>query len=191
MRLDYLHERRVGPSPRRLAWMIRSAELLTPRDGRRWREYRSRVIEHPERDAALALLERGVTTGIDRKLVLEGATSADCLIECEHAVIWVEGKRNDWLEYSATRDVTRDQLRATPRRRGSMPRPSAKIRAWSSATSTSSSTTSSCCLTATVPRRGAVGGHTSAPASAVASARGSGRLGGRRSRSSGRRLGSC
>ena len=25
-------------------------------------------------------------------------------------LIWIEGKRNDWLEYSATWDVTRDQL---------------------------------------------------------------------------------
>ncbi len=90
--------------------MIRNAELLTPRDGRRWREYRSRVIEHPNRDAGLALLDRGQTAGIDRKLVLEGPTSADCLVECEQAVIWIEGKRNDWLDYSTTWDVTRDQL---------------------------------------------------------------------------------
>jgi len=32
------------------------------------------------------------------------------LIECERAVIWVEGKRNDWLDYSTKWDVTRDQL---------------------------------------------------------------------------------
>jgi len=109
-RLDYRTERRVAPSARRLAWMIRNAELLTPRDGRRWHEYRSRVIEHPDRDKALTLLDRGDTAGIDRKLVLEGPTSADCLVECEHAVIWIEGKRNDWLDYSTTWDVTRDQL---------------------------------------------------------------------------------
>jgi hypothetical protein len=110
IRLDYLEERRVAPSARRLAWMIRNAELLAPRDGRRWRDYRSRVIEHPDRDTALSLLDRGQTAGIDRKLVLEGPTSADCLIECEWMVIWIEGKRNDWLDYSATWDVTRDQL---------------------------------------------------------------------------------
>ncbi len=110
LRLDYLDERRIAPSARRLAWMIRNAELLTPRDGRRWREYRSRVIEHPDRDAALALLDRDLTEGIERKLLLEGPTCADCLIECEHAVIWIEAKRNDWLDYSTTWDVTRDQL---------------------------------------------------------------------------------
>ena len=38
------------------------------------------------------------------------ATRADCLIECEHMVIWIEGKRNDWLAYSTTWDLTRDQL---------------------------------------------------------------------------------
>jgi hypothetical protein len=51
--------------------MIRNAELLTPRDGRRWHGYRSRVVEHPDRDGALELLDRGTTAGIDRKRLLE------------------------------------------------------------------------------------------------------------------------
>jgi hypothetical protein len=58
----------------------------------------------------LEKLDRGETKGIDRLLILEGRTSADCLIECEQAVIWIEGKRNDWLDYSTSWDVTRDQL---------------------------------------------------------------------------------
>lgn len=103
-------ERRVPPSPRRLAWLIRNAERLTPRDGRRWREYGPRVINNPSRADALAKLDTGDSHGIDRRLILEGPTSADCLVECERAVIWVEGKRNDWLDYSTTWDVTRDQL---------------------------------------------------------------------------------
>jgi hypothetical protein len=45
-----------------------------------------------------------------RALILEGPTSADCLIECEHAIIWIEGKRFDWLAPSTTWDVARDQL---------------------------------------------------------------------------------
>jgi hypothetical protein len=110
VRLDYLQERRVRPSSRRLAWMIRNAERLTPRDGRRWHEYRARVIENPGNAAALKQLDRGETSGLEAKLSLEGPTSADCLIECDRTIIWVEGKRNDWLDYSTTWDVTRDQL---------------------------------------------------------------------------------
>jgi hypothetical protein len=103
-------ERRVPASPRRLAWLIRNAERLTPRAGRRWREYDRRVMKNAGRKAALAKLEAGNSRGISRRLILEGDTSADCLIECDKAVIWVEGKRNDWLDYSTTWDVTRDQL---------------------------------------------------------------------------------
>jgi hypothetical protein len=103
-------ERRIPPSPDRLAWMIENAERLAPLHGRRWREYRRRVMENPRRDEALAKLRSGVTQGIDRRLKLEGSTSSDCLIECDQTVIWVEGKRNDWLAYSTSWDVTRDQL---------------------------------------------------------------------------------
>jgi hypothetical protein len=90
--------------------MIRNADRLAPREGRKWREYRRRVIENPRRAEALDRLDRDETNGIDRLLILEGRTAADCLIECRHAVIWIEGKRNDWLDYSTTWDVTRDQL---------------------------------------------------------------------------------
>jgi len=110
IRLDYVKERRVPPSALRLAWMIRNVERLASRDGRRWREYRARVLENPQRAAALETLDEGEINGLDPKLILEGSTSADCLIECERAVIWIEGKRNDWLDYSTTWDVTRDQL---------------------------------------------------------------------------------
>jgi len=75
-----------------------------------WRQYDRRVIKNPGRADALAKLDAGDSHGIDRRLILEGNTSADCLIECEKAIIWVEGKRNDWLDYSTTWDVTRDQL---------------------------------------------------------------------------------
>lgn len=108
---EYKRERRVPPSPRRLAWMIRNAEYLVPRDGSNWDAYRVRVIENPARTGALEQLDHGAAGAtIDSRLVLEGATAADCLIECEHMVIWIEGKRNDWLAYSTTWDVTRDQL---------------------------------------------------------------------------------
>lgn len=110
VRIDYVREPQVQPSARRLAWMIRNAGRLSPRDGRRWREYQTRVVENPRRASALEDLDRGETRGLDKKLILEGPTSADCLIECEDTVIWVEGKRNDWLDYSTTWDVTRDQL---------------------------------------------------------------------------------
>jgi hypothetical protein len=110
VRIAFDVEQRRPASPARLAWMIINAERLAPRDGRRWREYRSRVTENPRRDQALTMLREGRREGIDRRLILEGSTCADCLIECEHAVIWVEGKRNDWLSYGTDWDVTRDQL---------------------------------------------------------------------------------
>jgi hypothetical protein len=43
-------------------------------------------------------------------MILEGATYADCLIETERAVVWIEGKRNDWLSPATRWDVSRDQL---------------------------------------------------------------------------------
>jgi len=98
------------PRRGRLAWMIRNAKRLAPRDGAKWREYRRRIIENPRREDALQRLDDGMSNGIDRLLVLEGRTSAGCLAVCEEAVIWIEGKRNDWLDYSIRWDVTRDQL---------------------------------------------------------------------------------
>lgn len=103
-------ERTVPASPSRLAWMIRNAHRLAPQDGRRWREYGTRVIHNPKKDKALQQLDRGKTNDIPKELILEGATHADCLIECDHAFVWIEGKRNDWLAPSITWDVTRDQL---------------------------------------------------------------------------------
>ena len=90
--------------------MIRNAHRLAPQDGRRWREYASRVIQNPARDKALCLLDRGTADAIPRQLILEGPTHADCLIECEKAFVWIEGKRNDWLSPCTKWDVTRDQL---------------------------------------------------------------------------------
>jgi hypothetical protein len=102
-------ERSVEPSARRLAWMLENAERLAPRDGGRWREFEQRVITNPQRDAARRLLETG-DTRIPPRLKLEGATHADCLIETARAVIWIEGKRNDWLAPAITWDAVRDQL---------------------------------------------------------------------------------
>ena len=103
-------EREVEPSPARLGWMIRNAHRLAPTDGRLWREYRRRVIDNPGRDEALRTLDDGDAKGLSKNLKLEGCTHADCLIECERAFVWIEGKRNDWLSPSIKWDVTRDQL---------------------------------------------------------------------------------
>lgn len=43
-------------------------------------------------------------------LTLEGETSGDCVIECEDAIVWIEGKRHDWLAPHTTWDSARDQL---------------------------------------------------------------------------------
>jgi hypothetical protein len=103
-------ERLVEPSPERLAWMIRNAHRLAPADGRQWREYRRRVIDNPKKEEALRKLDAGQADGIPKELKLEGSTHADCLVECEKAFVWIEGKRNDWLSPSTKWDVTRDQL---------------------------------------------------------------------------------
>jgi len=103
-------ERTVAPSAGRLAWMIRNAHKLAPVDGRQWREYRRRVIDNPKKEEALRKLDAGDLKRIPAKLKLEGCTHADCLIECEKAFVWVEGKRNDWLSPNIKWDVTRDQL---------------------------------------------------------------------------------
>lgn len=102
-------EIRVSASPLRLAWMLRNARLLVPHDGRNWQELRSRAA-HPQREQWLALLDQGISNGLPGRLCFEGPTCCDCLIECERAIIWVEGKRNDWVATSTEWDVTRDQL---------------------------------------------------------------------------------
>jgi hypothetical protein len=103
-------ERTVAPSAQRLAWMIRNAHKLAPADGRMWREYTRRVTDNPDKEEALRKLDAGDSKGIPAKLTLEGCTHADCIIECEKAFVWVEGKRNDWLSPNIKWDVTRDQL---------------------------------------------------------------------------------
>jgi hypothetical protein len=104
-------EKRVPASPTRLAWMIENVERLMPADGRRWREVLRRILKDPAaRDRALQILKSGTAKGVPKEFILEGDTSADCLIECERAVLWIEGKRNDWLSPHTTWDSSRDQL---------------------------------------------------------------------------------
>jgi hypothetical protein len=151
-------ERSVAPSPRRLARMLENAERLAPRDGGRWREFEQRVITNPHRDAARRLLETG-DTRIPPCLKLEGATHADCLIETAGAVIWIEGKRNDWLAPAITPFGTNSP--ATPRPRTWSPPRYANDPSSLSATSTRSSITSRRCSTATAPAHGAPAGRIS------------------------------
>ena len=104
------NEQCIPPSASRLAWMIRNAHRLTPRDGRNWSEYTHRVINNPLKEATLRRLDTGDSTGVPQQLRLETASHCDCLIECEKAYVWIEGKRNDWLDVSTKWDVLRDQL---------------------------------------------------------------------------------
>jgi hypothetical protein len=103
-------EMEVSPTPARLSWMIRNVDSLTPQDGRRWKTLHQRLEDRDAVRSALALLDAGKIQGLQRALILEGKTHADCLIECESAFLWIEGKRFDWLSPSTTWDVTRDQL---------------------------------------------------------------------------------
>jgi hypothetical protein len=110
LELHFETEKTFRPSAARLAWMIRHAELLVPRDGRRWRELQARVVDDRRRQEVLARLDAGAEGDVPRNFILEGPTHADCLVECERAVLWIEGKRNDWLDPGTTWDVARDQL---------------------------------------------------------------------------------
>src|SRR5205809_3481204 len=108
LNIDLTFERKVPATRSRLIWMLKNAEKLVPLDGSRWAELRKRVGDQDRIDKFLASLKAG--EAIPRELVLEGKTNGDCLIECEHALIWMEGKRFDWLSPSTTWDVSRDQL---------------------------------------------------------------------------------
>jgi hypothetical protein len=103
-------EMKVPPTAARLAWMIRNVQHLTPLDGKSWRQLPGRVANPVKTARALALLDSGQTDSLPRGFALEGETCADCLIECEKSIIWIEGKRFDWLSPSTKWDVTRDQL---------------------------------------------------------------------------------
>ncbi len=102
-------EQEVPATASRLAWMIKNVNLLSP-PGRQWRILRDRVSDGDAVQKALRSLERGDVTGVPRTLQLEGKTHADCLIECEHVFIWIEGKRYDWLSPSTDWDISRDQI---------------------------------------------------------------------------------
>ncbi len=103
-------EAEVGPTPQRLAWMIRNAHRLVPQNGQQWRQLGRRVRNREAIERALSRLDCGEVRGVPKALILEGKTHADCLIECEGAFIWIEGKRLDWLSPCTTWDVNRDQL---------------------------------------------------------------------------------
>lgn len=100
----------VPASAMRLLWMIKNAQLLIPSNARQWDVYRTRVGNHPRLDETVLRLAEGNRDGVPTDLILEGSTRCDCLIEGEHAIIWVEGKRFDWLSPGIRWDITRDQL---------------------------------------------------------------------------------
>lgn len=101
-------ELEVSATPARLIWMLENASRLVPSNGRNWGQLSKRVADQAKVREAIEALKAGKAPA--REFVLEGRTHADCLIECEHALIWIEGKRFDWLSPSTTWDVNRDQL---------------------------------------------------------------------------------
>ena len=107
--IDLELEREVPATASRLAWMLKNVDRLVHSDGRLWGALRQRVADRVRVEEALASLA-AEKVEIPRDLVLEGNTHADCLIDCEHVLIWIEGKRDDWLSQSTKWDVTRDQL---------------------------------------------------------------------------------
>ncbi len=85
--MDLDPEKKVSATPARLCWMLQNADKLVPTDGRRWEELRQRVSDRDRVKKALISLMAGKP--VPRELVLEGETHSDCLIECEHAFIWI------------------------------------------------------------------------------------------------------
>jgi hypothetical protein len=101
-------ERKVRATKDRLIWMLRNANSLTPRNRRRRDELRGRVKDQNAVHEAIENLKAGKAPR--KGFGLEGPSHADCLIECEHMFLWIEGKRFDSLDPSTTWDVCRDQL---------------------------------------------------------------------------------
>lgn len=101
-------ERTVPATGKRLIWMLENASSLAPRDGKEWRELVRRTEDPEAVRRGIEFLKAGKSPG--KRLILEGRTSADCLIECERALIWIEGKRFDWIDPATKWDVSRDQL---------------------------------------------------------------------------------
>lgn len=102
------NELKVAASGRRLRWLLANGMRLTPSDGRRWRELETRSRRVTSLDAVDRCLDAGVT--LPPLLALEGETSGDCVIEGGDAIVWIEGKRHDWLAPHTTWDSARDQL---------------------------------------------------------------------------------
>src|SRR5262245_29968836 len=57
--VHFAKERRVKASPDRLAWLIRNAHRLAPSNGKKWKDYRKRVLDNPRREEALERLDAG------------------------------------------------------------------------------------------------------------------------------------
>ncbi len=108
LRVHLENELKVPAGARRLRWLLANGARLTPSDGRRWRELETRTRRVASLDAVDRCLDAGVS--LPPLLTLEGETSGDCVIECEDAIVWIEGKRHDWLAPHTTWDSARDQL---------------------------------------------------------------------------------
>lgn len=104
-------EKKVPATAKRLIWMLEHASSLTPLDGKKWLQLQKRVANRAKVRKAIEVLKSDTNPPrVPRDLILEGPSHADCLIECDHAYIWIEGKRYDWIAPSTTWDVSRDQL---------------------------------------------------------------------------------
>ncbi len=89
--------------------MLRNVDSLKPPRDADAEELRRRAANRERVQNAIAgLTSRGANELGNLKL--EGATHADCLIECENAFLWIEGKRTDWISPGITYDRSRDQL---------------------------------------------------------------------------------
>lgn len=99
-------ERRVPPSRERLAWMLEHHGELTAAGKKNAETLAQRTADQDAIDTALA----NADTELGKELTLEGYTSADCLIECDNVVIWIEGKRTNKLAKNTSYDGKRDQV---------------------------------------------------------------------------------
>lgn len=119
--LEACFEKRLPPPYRFLRWLIENQDRMKcpgGKFGEKTQDKRDRLFGKAGPDAveearreALAELERFGPSRFDRKWwAFEGFTEADCCLETERLVLFIEGKRNESLGSSTNWYPARNQL---------------------------------------------------------------------------------
>jgi len=111
IKVHYEKEWHVPASSIRLAWMMQHKSSLVLNNRRDIDELKARLADHTAVKVIInKLLSSIESVRLPPRYRLEGSTYADCLIECEKAIIWIEGKRFDRISFSTKWDKNRDQI---------------------------------------------------------------------------------